>query len=597
MAAAWTRSGRARSAAGRRSARSRGSTPRRFHARQAALIDRERGPDGAELETLFARDAAVEALASCPDFGGARAGVAVGTTLAGNGALTEWLASRTGGAGALSRGDPGALSRDLAERHGARGPVSTVSVACASGAAAVGLAAEWIREGRATRVLAGGADAISPFVFSGFDALRALSTTVARPFDVARDGLTLGEGAGFLLLEEEDQARRRGAAILARVTGYGSGSDAHHMTRPDPEGRGLRRAVETALLQAGRAASDVDFVSAHGTGTTFNDAMEEAALAHVLGAKARLVPVNGIKGAIGHTLGAAGALEAVLSALVLARQRVPPTAGHASVAPGFAARGRLRRAAFAREADRRRAVDLVRIRGHERGPRPGARMRPVFLVSAALADEGEDGAPEDANRLRRMDRFGRTGFLAGTRAFAASGALVRREPDARYGVIVGTRHGCRPAITEHAARLAAAARVEDLAPSVFAATVHNSVNGELAMALGLGGVSETIVSGRTAGLEALILGARRVAARRRGPHARRRGRGRRRRDARGVGGGEICSRTQRGGCRAGRDGRGGAPRGQRKRLLRRRDSPRAMSPARFSSSRMRGGRRRVSSNG
>jgi 3-oxoacyl-[acyl-carrier-protein] synthase II len=302
---------------------------RRFHATQAALIDRERGPDGADLETLFARGAADEALASCPDFGGPRAGVAVGTTLAGNGALTRWLASRAGGAATLSRGEPGALSRELAERYGARGPVSTVSVACASGAAAVGLAAEWIRDGRATRILAGGADSILPFVFSGFDALRALSTSVARPFDVRRDGLTMGEGAGFLLLEEEDQARRRGAAILARVAGYGSASDAHHMTRPDPEGRGLTRAVKTALLQAGLAASDVGFVSAHGTGTTFNDAMEEAALAHVLGAKARLVPVNGIKGAIGHTLGAAGALEAILSALVLAHQRVPPTAGHA----------------------------------------------------------------------------------------------------------------------------------------------------------------------------------------------------------------------------------------------------------------------------
>jgi hypothetical protein len=139
-------------------------------------------------------------------------------------------------------------------------------------------------------------------------------------------------------------------------------------------------------------------------------------------------------------------------------------------------------------------------------------MRPVFLVSAALAAEAENGARDDANRLRRMDRFGRTGFLAGTRAFAASGATRPPDPDARSGVVVGTRHGCRPAISEHAARLAAAARVEDLAPSVFAATVHNSVNGELAMALGLGGVSETIVSGRTAGLEALILGALRVAS-------------------------------------------------------------------------------------
>lgn len=139
-------------------------------------------------------------------------------------------------------------------------------------------------------------------------------------------------------------------------------------------------------------------------------------------------------------------------------------------------------------------------------------MRRVFLVSAALGAEREDAAREDANRLRRMDRFGRTGFLAGTGAFAASGDARPAAPDGRSGVVVGTRHGCRPAIAEHAARLAAATRVEDLAPSVFAATVHNSVNGELAMTLGLGGISETIVSGRTAGLEALILGARRVAS-------------------------------------------------------------------------------------
>ncbi len=138
-------------------------------------------------------------------------------------------------------------------------------------------------------------------------------------------------------------------------------------------------------------------------------------------------------------------------------------------------------------------------------------MRDVFLAAAAHRSFGEADAPEDANRLRRMDRFGRAGYLAGTRAFAAAGLVREERPHPRYGVVVGTRHGCRSAITEHAARLAAAARVEDLAPSVFAATVHNTVNGELAIALGLGGVSETIVSGRTAGLEALILGARRVA--------------------------------------------------------------------------------------
>jgi hypothetical protein len=138
-------------------------------------------------------------------------------------------------------------------------------------------------------------------------------------------------------------------------------------------------------------------------------------------------------------------------------------------------------------------------------------MRRVFLAAAAQLTGDEGGVPDDANRLRRMDRFGRAGFLAGTRAFAAAGLAKGAGPDARCGVIVGTRHGCRSAITEHAARLAAATRVEDLAPSVFAATVHNTVNGELAIALGLGGLSETIVAGRTAGLEAMILGVRRVA--------------------------------------------------------------------------------------
>jgi Beta-ketoacyl synthase, N-terminal domain len=138
-------------------------------------------------------------------------------------------------------------------------------------------------------------------------------------------------------------------------------------------------------------------------------------------------------------------------------------------------------------------------------------MRNVFLAAAANWTPGEGSAPEDANRLRRMDRFGRAGYLAGTRAFTAAGRVSGAPPHARAGVIVGTRHGCRSAITEHAARLAAATRVEDLAPSVFAATVHNTVNGELAISLGLGGISETIVAGRTAGLEALILGARRVA--------------------------------------------------------------------------------------
>jgi 3-oxoacyl-[acyl-carrier-protein] synthase II len=291
-----------------------------------------RGEAAGRTERL-ALAAAAEALeaAGLADFGGAGAGVAVGTTLAGCDTWREGLAS---GEPVFARSSPGALAALLARRHEARGPVAAVSTACASGAAAIGLGTAWIREGRATRVLAGGADALSAFVFSGFDALRALSPTAARPFDATRDGLTLGEGAAFLLLEDEDEARRRGARVLARVAGYGSAADAFHMTRPDPAGSGLARAAEAALADAGRTASDVGFVSAHGTGTVFNDAMEEAALAHVLGSGAGSVPVHGFKGAIGHTLGAAGALEALLCVLVLGAEDVPPTAGHRQARAG-----------------------------------------------------------------------------------------------------------------------------------------------------------------------------------------------------------------------------------------------------------------------
>jgi 3-oxoacyl-[acyl-carrier-protein] synthase II len=302
----------------------------RFVAKTAAEV--RDVPADPEKETedraaCLALAAAAEALAGLegPALGGAHTGISMGTTLAGNDAWGRGLAA---GTPHLSRSSPGALSALLARRCGARGPVATVSTACASGSAAIGLGAAWIREGRAARVLAGGADALSPFVFSGFDALRALSPSAARPFDEARDGLTLGEGAAFLLLEDEDAARRRGARVLAFVSGYGSAADAFHMTRPRPDGGGVVRAAGAALHQAGRSAADLGFVSAHGTGTVFNDAMEEAALAHVLGSRAGSVPVHGLKGAVGHTLGAAGALEAVLCVLVLGADDVPPTAGH-----------------------------------------------------------------------------------------------------------------------------------------------------------------------------------------------------------------------------------------------------------------------------
>ena len=174
-------------------------------------------------------------------------------------------------------------------------------------------------------MLAGGVDALSRFVVSGFWSLRALAAAEPRPFDRRRDGLALGEGAGIVVLEEREIALARGAPVLAELLGSGSSGDAHHMTAPSPTGDGVVRAIEAALSNAELEPRAVDFVSAHGTGTPFNDRMETIALKRVFSDHAWKLPVNSVKPIVGHTLGAAGALEAILCVQALRDGIVPPT--------------------------------------------------------------------------------------------------------------------------------------------------------------------------------------------------------------------------------------------------------------------------------
>ena len=213
----------------------------------------------------------------------------------------------------------------LAAWLGARGPTLTVSSACASGATALGIGADLLRDGAADLVVAGGYDVLCRFVLRGFDALRALTRERVRPFDRRRGGLLLGEGAGLLLLAREGDAR---GPRLGRLLGHGSASDGAHIAAPDPQGRGLEAAIRAALDAAGVAAAAVDFVSAHGTATPLNDRIETAVLRRVLGPRAGGVPVNSIKGSLGHTMGAAAALEAIMCLLAARDGLIPPTVGH-----------------------------------------------------------------------------------------------------------------------------------------------------------------------------------------------------------------------------------------------------------------------------
>src|SRR2546423_619532 len=208
---------------------------------------------------------------------------------------------------------------DAQEAFGIGAPCQIIANACASGTNAIGHAFNCVRSGRYQRVLTGGYDAISELVFVGFDSLQASTPDRCRPFDAERSGLVLGEGAAILALENLEAAQARGANILAEVIGYGISTDNFHLTQPDPSGSGPRAAMEDALLSAGLVPDEIDYINAHGTATPFNDASEGKAIAELFVG----VPVSSTKGMMGHSLGAAGAIEAVIGLLALQPPLLP----------------------------------------------------------------------------------------------------------------------------------------------------------------------------------------------------------------------------------------------------------------------------------
>jgi 3-oxoacyl-[acyl-carrier-protein] synthase II len=218
-------------------------------------------------------------------------------------------------------------------RHGFKGPNHSVVTACATGAHAVGDASRLIRHGDADIMIAGGAEAVvCKLAIAGFVACRALSTgfndeptRASRPYDKARDGFVMGEGAGILVLEEYEHAKARGARIYAEVLGYGLSGDAYHITAPASDGDGGFRAMRASLREAGLMASDIDYINAHGTSTPLGDEIELGAVERLLGNHAKDVTLSSTKSSVGHLLGGAGAVEAVFSTLAIRDQIAPPT--------------------------------------------------------------------------------------------------------------------------------------------------------------------------------------------------------------------------------------------------------------------------------
>jgi 3-oxoacyl-[acyl-carrier-protein] synthase II len=288
---------------------------------------------------LAAASMAVEASGLCIDAGnGERVGVAIGSGIGGFEIIEREHQTL------LERGPDrvspffivGALvnlaAGQVAVRFGAKGPNTAVATACTTGAHSIGDAFRLIQHGHADAMICGGAEAsITPLGVAGFCAMRALSTRndapaeASRPWDQARDGFVIGEGAGILILEALDHARQRGATILAELTGYGMSADAHHVTAPPADGDGVARVMKAALKDARLEPSAVQYLNAHATSTPLGDRAEATAIAHVFGDHARTLPVSSTKSMTGHLLGAAGALEAGVTVLTLQHQLAPPT--------------------------------------------------------------------------------------------------------------------------------------------------------------------------------------------------------------------------------------------------------------------------------
>ncbi|MEJ2853183.1 MULTISPECIES: beta-ketoacyl-[acyl-carrier-protein] synthase family protein [unclassified Saccharothrix] len=287
------------------------------------------------LGLVAAREALADAGLDPRTWDGARVGVVIGNALGGT-AIFEREAGVLRDEGPqgvapllIPKMGLSSLSGYLAIDCGATGPNITTVTACASGATAIGTARDLLRSGACDVVLAGGTEsALSPLVVAAFHQLGALSTNAvperaSRPFDRDRDGFVAAEGAGVLVLERAEDARARGVRPRALISGYGASADAHHPTAPDPSGRGVEQAVRAALADADLAPEDVDHVNAHGTGTPLNDVTEAQVVRRVLGERPS---VTSVKGALGHTLGAAGAIEAICTVLSVQEGVVPPTA-------------------------------------------------------------------------------------------------------------------------------------------------------------------------------------------------------------------------------------------------------------------------------
>src|SRR3954466_10744933 len=494
----------------------------------------------------FALKASEEAVHQCGVFDSGqipseRWGVVIGSCNAGLLAGEEWYRRRREGKEAprdlLMLVSPQAVAESLASAFGFKGPVLSVNTACDASANAIGYASELIRQGRADAVLAGGAEALSEVLYSGFNALESLSPKPAAPYSRDREGLSLGEGGGMMVLMREDLAQELGAPIKAELLAYSLSADGYHPTAPRPDGVGAGRAIQAALKAAGVTADEVNYVNSHGTGTAKNDPAETAATKYGLGEHAYDTAVSSTKSMIGHLLGAAGAVENIVTVRAIETQTAPPTANYTVADPDCDLD-------YVPNEARALNIDVAVSNNFAFGganasivwAKPGARPAPptpdydkvVITGVAAFTSVGTDpealwtaykagtaGFEGQSGRVdfeasaylkpkerKRVDRIGLFSVITGQLALDDAGLELTDDNRERVGAIVGTGVGPMQSLEEFSIPI-----IEEgpsLAnPAVFPNTVYNAAGGQTAIKLGALGVASTVTAEHAAGAQAL----------------------------------------------------------------------------------------------
>lgn len=508
---------------------------------EVALSNPQLSSEDFDRSSLLCIKAAGEALAdagySTECFDAQRVGVIVGNCVGGAASIdkyyTDEIKTGTANAADLMKMPAAAIANNVARHFGLNGITANIVNACAAGTMSLSYACDLIRSGKADAFVAGGSDSFSSLAFSGFHALHALAEDACSPFNHS-NGITLGEGAGVLVIESYEHAVRRGAKIYCEVLGSGVSSDAHHITAPRPDGQGQMSAIKRAIKNSGLDFTDIDYINAHGTGTAKNDEAEFLSL-HTLFDCNDHVSVSSTKSMTGHCLGAAGSIEAVLTVKAVCEDTIPPTVGYSeediaalkekagtidfvpnkkrektvnyAVSNSFAFGGNNASIVFAKDPheipdnineQRLFITGIGELCGTERFEDKGYRAE---IVSDDYKEHGIKMA-----FYRKLDRFSQLQLISGMRALSDAKITIDESNENDIGIIIGTSDGPATEIVGFQKNTITLGTANGSAFS-FPNTVYNAAGGYLSIFAGIKGYNVTVANGVQAGIQSICYAA------------------------------------------------------------------------------------------